>query len=78
MSDVTHFNAEQVANKEYEQLNPARYDFYWNADYTEVDAVKLRWWDDASYARYQGDDPGGEEDYTSFDAWLTPEVDRPK
>lgn len=52
-----HFNAEQVAAREYEQLNPDRFDFVWNKDYTEVTAIALTWWDEASYAAYQrGDD----------------------
>ena len=50
-----HFNAEQVANREYEQLDPGRYDFLWNDDYTEVTAIALTWWDEKSYADYQCD-----------------------
>jgi hypothetical protein len=52
---MIHLNAEQVARREHEQYDPARNDFRWNADYTEVDVVPLTWWDDASYADYQGD-----------------------
>jgi hypothetical protein len=37
--------------------NVRRTEFRWNADYTAFRPVPLRWWDDASYARYQsGDD----------------------
>ena len=53
-------DAEQVANKEYEVYNPDRFAFRWNADFTEVDIVPLKWWDDSSYAAYQASDPGGE------------------
>jgi hypothetical protein len=38
-----------------EQFNPERFDFVWNYDYTLFRALPLRWWDDASYARYQSD-----------------------
>ena len=41
--------------------NPNRYDFEWNKDYTKFRARPLKWWDDASYARYQADDPGAYE-----------------
>lgn len=40
---------------EARNLDPARYDFIWNADYSRCRAVKLAWYDDASYAAYQGD-----------------------
>ncbi len=53
MSATIHFTAEQVAAGEHESLSPDRFDFRWNADHTEVAAVPLAWWDDASYARYQ-------------------------
>lgn len=33
--------------------NPNRYDFVWNDDYTSFRAIKLAWWDDASYIDYQ-------------------------
>jgi hypothetical protein len=52
---MIEFNAEQVANREYEQLDPSRYDLHWNADYTACVAVPLTWWDNRSYAAYQGD-----------------------
>ena len=55
-----HLNAEQVRNREHEGYDPGTHDFRWNADYTEVDVIRLVWWDDASYAEYQGD---GEEDH---------------
>lgn len=51
-----------------ENFNPDRFDFRWNADYTEFCPVRLRWWDDASYAAWQGDFaepaeiPGGDEE----------------
>ncbi len=41
-------------------FNPARFDFRWNDDYTAFRPIRLRWWDDASYARYQSGDDGGE------------------
>jgi len=44
-----------------ERYNPGRYDFVWNDDYTMFRAVPLRWWDDASYARYQSDSQWWEE-----------------
>jgi hypothetical protein len=36
-----------------EYFSSARYDFYWNDDFTVVTPVRLRWWDDASYIAYQ-------------------------
>ena len=53
-----HFTKEQVERKEHEELNPDVFDFRWNADYTECDAIPLLWRDDASYAAYQA--PGQE------------------
>lgn len=38
-------------------FNPQRTEFRWNDDFTAYRPIALRWWDDASYARYQaGDD----------------------
>jgi hypothetical protein len=51
--DSIEFTAEQVARKEHEQLNPERYDFAWNKDFTTCKAIPLTWWDDKSYAAYQ-------------------------
>lgn len=56
--NAVFFDAQQVANRDYEKLDPARWDFVWNADYTTVTAFALAWWDDASYAAYQGDQGG--------------------
>lgn len=53
---MVHFDAEQVARGEHEALSPEAYDFRWNEDYTECEAIPLRWRDDASYAEYQGAD----------------------
>lgn len=39
---------------EAHEYNPERYDFVWNADYTRCRAINLAWYDDASYAAYQG------------------------
>lgn len=52
---MIHFNKAQVAAREYERLDPVRYDFRWNEDFTECTAVELTWWDDSSYAAYQCD-----------------------
>ena len=38
------------------RFNPRRYDFRWTDDFAGFLPVKLLWWDDASYIRYQGDD----------------------
>lgn len=51
---MIHFNAEQVTAREHENLSPDAYDFHWNANYTECDAIPLRWHDDSSYLAYQG------------------------
>lgn len=59
---MIHLNREQVHNDEYKQYDPYRHDFRWNADYTEVDVIPLAYWDDASYADYQGDPGAGYED----------------
>lgn len=40
---------------EAEQWNPDAFQFKWNKDYTSFQLIPLRWTDDASYARYQGD-----------------------
>lgn len=45
----------KVKAEDIEQYDPARYDFRWNADYTEAEVITLPWWDEASYAAYQGD-----------------------
>ena len=37
------------------RFSPANHDFVWSPDGRHFRPVKLRWWDDASYARYQGD-----------------------
>ena len=37
-----------------------RTDFHWNKDFTAFKAIPLRWFDDASYAAYQGEDLVGE------------------
>ena len=50
----TILSPDQVKNKEYEHFNPERYDFFFRPDGSCL-VVELSWWDDASYARYQGD-----------------------
>lgn len=42
---------------EVETFSPGRFDIIWNADYTMFRAVKLQWWDNASYIAYQSVDP---------------------
>jgi hypothetical protein len=42
------------------EYDSARYDIYWNKDYTMFKPSKLLWWDDASYLRYQSEDRGDE------------------
>lgn len=58
---MIELTAEQVQNGEYKQYDPERYDFRWSTDFSTVTVIPLSWWDDASYARYQGDQYG--EDY---------------
>ena len=50
-----HLGRAEVAAKRHEEFDPNTHDFFWNADYTEVDVVKLKWHDEASYAQYQSD-----------------------
>jgi hypothetical protein len=50
MNETYEFPADQV-----ERFDPSRFDIFWNADYTRFNAVRLSWWDDRSYADYQGD-----------------------
>lgn len=50
---MIHLSKEEVAAGKYKEYDPDRYDFRWNADYTEVTVVPLLWWDDNSYAAYQ-------------------------
>jgi hypothetical protein len=56
---MIEFTAEQVANREYERLNPERFDFRWSADFTTCVAIPLIWWNDSSYATYQSDNQQG-------------------
>jgi hypothetical protein len=58
---MIHLSKDQVARGEHERYDPARHDFRWNADQTECGVAPLAWWDDASYAAYQGDDDDGRE-----------------
>ena len=37
------------------------HDFAWNDTFTAFHALRLKWWDDASYAAYQGSDDGGDQ-----------------
>ena len=53
--EAIHFSADQVARREHEELNPDRFDFQWNATFTECTAIPLRWWNESSYRRYQYD-----------------------
>jgi len=46
--------AEEVKAEKYKQWSPERYDFTFHADGT-CTITQLLWWDDASYAAYQGD-----------------------
>lgn len=41
-----------------------RTELVWNDDFTAFRAVALRWWDDASYARYQAGDVDDREEPT--------------
>lgn len=38
-----------------------RHEFVWNNDFSAFRAVRLKWWDDASYIAYQASDNDGEE-----------------
>lgn len=49
MEDLTRVPEDQLVN-----YNPERYDCFPNGDGT-YRLHKLSWWDDASYAVYQGD-----------------------
>lgn len=49
-------NAEQVGREEYKEYDPGSHDFRWNADYSEVIVIPLRYWSDATYAAYQSED----------------------
>ena len=46
---------EQVAAGVYKEFCPVRYNFHWSEDYKTVTITKPPYWDDASYAAYQGD-----------------------
>jgi hypothetical protein len=53
-------------------FNPETHDFFWHDDGT-VSVIRLRWWDDASYSKYQGDDHSEatdvkEQDVSSFES----------
>ena len=47
--------------------NPDQYDFEWNTNHTLFCPHKLRWHDDASYIRYQGDSDA--EPFSDADPW---------
>lgn len=49
-----HLTREQVEAREYEAYNPNHYDLRINPD-GSGELVPLLWYDDASYAQYQGD-----------------------
>lgn len=68
---MIRFTKRQVEAREYERLDPARYDFRWNRDFTECEAVPLLWWDDASYAAHQGDSG---DDYEPDDGRVGPDA----
>lgn len=51
-------NLDRVPESELDNYNPDRFDAYDNGDGT-YRLVPVLWWDDASYANYQGD-PWGE------------------
>jgi len=57
---------------ELESFTSERFDFVWNDDYTMFQAVPLKWYDDASYARYQSgadnDDALYQMEDATFDA----------
>jgi hypothetical protein len=52
---MIRFTKQQIEHREHERLNPDRYDFHWDANFTECVAVPLLWTDGASYERYQGE-----------------------
>jgi hypothetical protein len=56
---MVRLTREQVAAGEHREYDPERHDFRWNEDFTECVIVPLAWWDDASYAEYQGDGSEG-------------------
>lgn len=82
MTNATRTLTEQEIAEGYELLvdpenipyNPARYDFVWSDDFLAFRAIKLLWWDDASYIAYQSD-PGcdGMEDARDWQENATPE-----
>jgi hypothetical protein len=43
------------------EFDPERHDFFWSADGSQVEVVKLLWYDQASYQHYQGDGLSDEE-----------------
>ena len=49
-------NPEREPTQASRLFNPVRHDFSWNKDFTAFRPLALRWWDDASYAAYQGAD----------------------
>lgn len=57
---VIQNSADALPNEEPSQVSRLwgsdRFDFRWNDDYSAFFVVALSWWDEASYARYQGDD----------------------
>lgn len=61
-----HFNKEQIEQGEYKKLDPTRFSFQWNEDYTECEAIPLPYWDDVSYRRYQCYDDNGDDDAAAF------------
>ena len=59
MAQIT-LTAAEVAAEKYKEWSPDRNDFRFHPDGT-CTITPLAWWDDASYARYQGDDPHADD-----------------
>jgi hypothetical protein len=47
--------AELLPASEVKKYDPNRYEFRWNEDFTAAEVIPLRWFDNVSYIKYQGD-----------------------
>lgn len=47
--------AERFEDVEVELVTRPDVDVVWNQDFSMFKLIRLSWWDDASYARYQSD-----------------------
>lgn len=56
MAQTITLTPDEVKAEKYKEYSPETNDFRWHPD-GSCTVIPLLWWDDASYLRYQSDDP---------------------